>query len=105
MREARPDLSRIVVIGEGPAEGEAYETCCPRACGGMWRNVAVEHDDPCWFFYTSGTTGKPKAAVLTHGQMAFVVTNHLCDLMPGTSAETMPPWWWRRSRTGPGCMR
>ena len=45
----------------------------------------VDHDDPCWFFFTSGTTGKPKAAVLTHGQMAFVITNHLCDLMPGTT--------------------
>ncbi|WP_058314779.1 AMP-binding protein, partial [Cognatishimia activa] len=37
------------------------------------------------FFYTSGTTGRPKAGVLTHGQMGFVITNHLCDLMPGTT--------------------
>ncbi|MDN3567246.1 acyl-CoA synthetase [Paeniroseomonas aquatica] len=47
--------------------------------------ATVERDDPCWFFFTSGTTGRPKAAVLTHGQMGFVVTNHLCDLMPGTT--------------------
>ena len=46
--------------------------------------ACVAHDDPLWFFYTSGTTGKPKAAVLTHGQMGFVVTNHLADLIPGT---------------------
>ena len=49
--------------------------------------AVVDRDDPAWFFFTSGTTGKPKAAVLTHGQMAFVVTNHLCDLMPGTGPD------------------
>jgi fatty-acyl-CoA synthase len=48
-------------------------------------NAAVEYDDPCWFFFTSGTTGRSKAAVLTHGQMTFVVTNHLADLTPGTT--------------------
>jgi acyl-CoA synthetase (AMP-forming)/AMP-acid ligase II len=46
---------------------------------------AVLPDHPAWFFYTSGTTGRPKAAVLTHGQLAFVVTNHIADLMPGLS--------------------
>lgn len=48
-------------------------------------DTPVEHDDPCWYFFTSGTTGRSKAAVLTHGQMAFVITNHLCDLLPGTT--------------------
>jgi len=50
-------------------------------------NAVVEKDTPCWFLFTSGTTGKPKAAVLTHGQMGFVVTNHLCDLLPGTTVD------------------
>ncbi|AXC50210.1 acyl-CoA synthetase [Paracoccus suum] len=49
--------------------------------------AAVGRDDPCWFFFTSGTTGRPKASVLTHGQMAFVVTNHLADLMPGLTGD------------------
>ena len=50
-------------------------------------NAAVDRDDPCWFFFTSGTTGRPKASVLTHGQMAFVLVNHLNDLMPGTGPD------------------
>jgi fatty-acyl-CoA synthase len=49
--------------------------------------AAVHIFDAAWFFYTSGTTGRPKAGVLTHGQMEYVVCNHLCDLMPGTTEQ------------------
>ncbi len=48
------------------------------------RPADVAHDHPAWFFYTSGTTGRPKAGVLTHGQLEYVICNHLCDLMPDT---------------------
>ena len=51
--------------------------------GENYPDCFVERDDPCWFFFTSGTTARSKASVLTHGQMAFVITNHLCDLLPG----------------------
>ncbi|MBU2664097.1 AMP-binding protein [Actinoplanes bogorensis] len=47
----------------------------------------VMNGAPAWYFFTSGTSGRPKCAILTHDQMGFVVTNHLCDLMPGTTAE------------------
>ncbi|MGY2048984.1 acyl-CoA synthetase [Methylobacterium sp. JK268] len=87
VRAARPDLALVVTLGEGDAEGLPYEALLAEAPEGLVANAPVEHDDPCWFFYTSGTTGKPKAAVLTHGQMAFVITNHLCDLMPDTRPE------------------
>ena len=45
----------------------------------------VDRDDICWLFFTSGTTGKPKAAMLTHGQMGFVINNHLADLVPDSN--------------------
>lgn len=73
----------------GAAEfGSSVEDLTAEFMGRKAEVAAVERDDPCWFFFTSGTTGRPKAAILTHGQMGFVVTNHLADLMPGlTSAD------------------
>ena len=47
-------------------------------------DAPVWADDHAWYFFTSGTSGPPKAAILTHDQLGFVVTNHLCDLMPST---------------------
>ena len=73
----------VVSIGRS-AFGEEYDSLVERHLGAAFPTADVEHDDPCWFFFTSGTTGRPKAGVLTHGQMGFVVTNHLCDLMPDT---------------------
>ena len=83
-REAAPDIRFVISIGTSEF-GEDYDALVAQHDGVGVPTAAVEHDDPCWFFFTSGTTGRPKAAVLTHGQMAFVVTNHLCDLMPGTT--------------------
>ena len=47
----------------------------------------VEYGDLAWIFYTSGTTGHPKGAMLTHGQLTFVMNNYLCDVMPATTAQ------------------
>jgi acyl-CoA synthetase (AMP-forming)/AMP-acid ligase II len=84
VRKAVPDLRFIVSIRPS-GFGEEYDELVDQHAGQSAPTAMVERDDPCWFFFTSGTTGRPKAAVLTHGQMAFVITNHLCDLMPGTT--------------------
>ena len=82
--DAAPALGFTVSIGAS-AFGEDYDALSAEYRGRAAPPAEVERDDPCWFFLTSGTTGRPKAAVLTHGQMGFVATNHLCDLMPGTT--------------------
>ncbi len=85
-RAQSPAIGFVIGIGTG-AFGEDYNALVTAHMGERVPVADVEHDDPCWFFFTSGTTGRPKAAVLTHGQMGFVITNHLCDLMPGTTHE------------------
>ena len=85
VREAA-EIRYVISIGKSEF-GEEYDALVSEHIGdGPFETAPVEHDDPCWFFFTSGTTGRPKAAVLTHGQMGFVITNHLCDLMPGLTA-------------------
>lgn len=84
VRAASPHLTHVVSIGE-PRSGEhVYEIMVSDRLGQAFDEVTVTENDPAWFFYTSGTTGKPKAGILTHGQLAFVVANHLADLIPGT---------------------
>ena len=85
VRKTSEVMRHVVCIGQ-PRDGEhSYEGLVASHLGCQFDPVEVNENDPCWFFYTSGTTGRPKAGVLTHGQMAFVVTNHLADLIPGTN--------------------
>ncbi len=83
--DANPALRVRIAIG-GPGDtGDAEWDDLAEGDAVHHHPADVGRDDPCWLFYTSGTTGRPKAGVLTHGQMAFVTLSHLCDLMPGTT--------------------
>ncbi|PVH28526.1 acyl-CoA synthetase [Pararhodobacter oceanensis] len=85
-----PHLDFTIAIGAPDYDADFapdYDALIAPHIGQSRPAVDVLRDDPCWFFFTSGTTGRPKAAVLTHGQMGFVITNHLCDLMPASGAD------------------
>jgi fatty-acyl-CoA synthase len=74
-----PALKQVIRVDDA-----AYEEMAAGQPGApAFLAAAVSAQHPLWFFFTSGTTGRPKAAVLTHGQMAFVINNHLADLLPG----------------------
>jgi acyl-CoA synthetase (AMP-forming)/AMP-acid ligase II len=86
VREAAPGLRLVIAVGDAREGERDYEAMLAAASPPPRDHEAdVAYDHPAWFFFTSGTTGKPKGAVLTHGQLGFVVNNHCADLMPGLS--------------------
>ncbi|WP_420106600.1 acyl-CoA synthetase [Herbaspirillum huttiense] len=88
VKSASPTLEHVVALADARPGELDYETLVADGSGETFREAEVDYDDPLWFFYTSGTTGHPKAGMLSHGQMAFVVTNHLADLMPGLTHQS-----------------
>ncbi len=84
---AVPDMAFVARMGPGPLDAPDLDALVADRLGVDTPAAPVEYDHPCWFISTSGTTGRPKLAVLTHGHMAFIITNHLADLVPGTTEE------------------
>ncbi|GHF80660.1 fatty-acyl-CoA synthase [Kitasatospora xanthocidica] len=70
------------------AEGEAYEALLAEAPAEPL-DVPVGPDDLCMIMYTSGTTGSPKGAMLTHGNILWNSLNVLVDVDLSTDEVTL----------------
>ncbi len=66
-----PDAAIYVCIGETPSWAEKFDVFIQLGATSH-EDVVCARDDLAWLFYTSGTTGKPKGAMVTHGNLQFM---------------------------------
>ncbi|MET8365441.1 long-chain fatty acid--CoA ligase [Micromonospora sp. NPDC005194] len=69
----------VIVNGEGTADRPGLAHLARAAVTPFTDHADTAHEDPAAIVYTSGTTGRAKGAVLTHGNLTWVALNCVVD--------------------------
>jgi len=79
MRERLETVKHFIFTGPGGGEDLGYESLLERQASAA-SGPAIEPEDLAWIFYTSGTTGHPKGAMLTHRVLITMAEQFLLDI-------------------------
>lgn len=84
IRDRIPKVRQFITLSGGQGEFVNYENLL-RHQSERFTDIDVNPDQLAWLFYTSGTTGRPKGAVLTHRNLIAMTMNFYADICPGFS--------------------
>jgi len=94
LKELPPCVEQVVLVGEGSAEGALrYEELLGAE---EFRGRGPEPEDLAIVYYSSGTTGKPKGAAITHSGVLWNALSQVIDmrLRPEDSYLVVPSLSW-----------
>ncbi len=81
LKDEMPRVRHYLCITD-PLEGMLHYEPSLKGQSSTWVDVDVDRDDLAWLFYTSGTTGQPKGAMLTHHVLTTMTMNFFADMTP-----------------------
>jgi long-chain acyl-CoA synthetase len=88
IRDRLKTVEHFIVIGHGESVDLRFEDLL-QARPASAPDVVIQPDDLAWLFYTSGTTGRPKGAMLTHRNLLTMAQIFLLDVNPARKTDVL----------------